>query len=251
MDTSVTCRTYQTVHEGKLKDFQKDIPLFHSKVDPAAERLHRYGFCFDESQGQFFCRQAYDDAEGFQLHMANCKEAEGIAMSISQLALIEIHGPEAELARLRPILEPFNPRFYAAESGSKSFVERSSTERPDTMCELVPCFKVAEGKMEEFKALMPEFHAAMDPAAEKALYYGFGIDEEGGRVVCREAYEDADGLLKHIGNVDAQLKKALAISELERLEVHGPAEELQKLKEPLTPLGCKFYALEPGSRRWM
>jgi hypothetical protein len=40
----------------------------------------------------------------------------------------------------------------------------------------------------------------------------------------------------HLDNVSAMLAQALTMAELVRIEVHGPAAELEKLKEPLAEL---------------
>lgn len=252
MDGTLTFRPYLTVHEGKLAEFKEVLPIIHSKIDAQAEKVQCYGFSFDETRNQYFCRESYDDAEGFLRHGEDVKEPSATSKPLRNMELIELHGPADELAKLRETYQPLGCRFYVTDSGSKVFGSTArGAEGPDTLLELVPCFKVAEGKMEEFKAGFQDFYTAMDPEAEKAAYYGFGVDEETGRVVCREAYKDADGLLKHLANVDAQLKKALSLSELERLELHGPEHELAKLREALAPLGCRFYVLEPSARRWM
>jgi hypothetical protein len=33
------------------------------------------------------------------------------------------------------------------------------------------------------------------------------------------------------------------------MEIHGPAEEIDKLREPMGPLGAQFYVLECGFHR--
>jgi hypothetical protein len=68
--------------------------------------------------------------------------------------------------------------------------------------------------------------------------------------LCREAYADAESLLLHVKNVDAPLKAVLdpAVASLHHIECHGPASELAKLREALSPLGCPFFALEWGFR---
>ena len=81
----------------------------------------------------------------------------------------------------------------------------------------------------------------------KCLYYGFSFD--GDLVHCREGYEDAEGLLTHLDNVGALLGEALKIADLTRLEVHGPEEELAKLREPLAELNPQYFILEYGFRR--
>jgi hypothetical protein len=67
-------------------------------------------------------------------------------------------------------------------------------------------------------------------------------------VHCREGYEDAEGVLFHLDNVGTLLNEALKISDLTRLEIHGPEEELAKLREPLAELNPEYFVLEYGFR---
>ena len=101
-------------------------------------------------------------------------------------------------------------------------------------------------------SLTRSVHCASDssrsPSEEtKCLYYGFSFN--GDEVHCREGYEDADGLLAHLENVGTLIGEALEISDIIRMEVHGPEQELAKLREPLAELNPKFFALEYGFRR--
>jgi quinol monooxygenase YgiN len=109
-----------------------------------------------------------------------------------------------------------------------------------------PYFRVHAGQMDAVKALMQEFvqRTSSEPGV---LYYDFSI---GGDVVfCREAYRDAAALLAHLGNVGAQVERMLTLSALERLEVHGPATELDKLKGPLAGLKPAWFVSECGMQR--
>jgi quinol monooxygenase YgiN len=116
----------------------------------------------------------------------------------------------------------------------------------DTCCTIVPYFKVATGKMAPFRALCEQF-VTKTSGEERCLYYGWSFD--GDLVHCREGYRDAAGLLAHLENVGALLQQLLQVSELARLEVHGPAEELAKLRDPLAGLKPQFFTLEYGFRR--
>ncbi len=116
----------------------------------------------------------------------------------------------------------------------------------DSCCTIAPYFKVQGGKLPAFKALCEQF-VAKTKGEEKCLYYGFTFD--GDQVHCREGYRDADGLLAHLDNVGTLLQEALKIAEITRLEVHGPADELAKLRAPLAGLKPQFFALEYGFRR--
>ena len=116
----------------------------------------------------------------------------------------------------------------------------------DSCCSIVPYFQVNAGNLNEFKALTERFVEATKSEAG-CLYYGFCFD--GDAAHCREGYEDAEGLLAHLGNVDALLKEAFQISELTRLEIHGPEEQLAKLRDPLAGLSPQYFVLESGFRR--
>lgn len=116
----------------------------------------------------------------------------------------------------------------------------------DTCCTIVPYFEVHEGKMEQFRAFC-ERAVELTAQEEKALYYGFSFD--GNAVHCREGYVDAEGVLAHVENIGPTLQEALQIADLTRLDIHGPEEQLAKLREPLAALEPRFFALEYGFRR--
>jgi quinol monooxygenase YgiN len=105
---------------------------------------------------------------------------------------------------------------------------------------LHPYFKVPSDKMPHLKAILPEF-AAKTRNETGNLFYEFTIN--GDEVFCREGYVDAGALLAHLENVGAMLAQALAMADLIRIEVHGPAAELAKLKEPLAHLKPAWFEL--------
>lgn len=103
---------------------------------------------------------------------------------------------------------------------------------------LHPYFQVQEGKLEAFKETMKEF-VTRTSQEESCLYYDFAVC--GDVVACREAYVGAAGVLRHLENVGSCIEEVLTFSELIRLEVHGPAEELDKLRTPLADLNPEFF----------
>ncbi len=116
----------------------------------------------------------------------------------------------------------------------------------DKCCTIVPYFKVKAGKLEAFRSLCERF-VSQTQSEPKCLYYGFSFD--GDQVHCREGYEDAAGLLAHLEHVGALLAEALKIADITRLEVHGSAGELAKLRQPLAGLKPQFFTLDYGFRR--
>jgi hypothetical protein len=81
-------------------------------------------------------------------------------------------------------------------------------------------------------------------AEEKVLQYEFTIN--GDEVFCRESYQDAAGTLAHLANVGELLNELLTMSDLIRLEIHGPSDEIEKLKTPLASLRPAWFVLECG-----
>ncbi|MBL8472010.1 MAG: hypothetical protein KF778_05405 [Rhodocyclaceae bacterium] len=116
----------------------------------------------------------------------------------------------------------------------------------DSCCTLVPYFEIHPGKMDQFKALLSQF-VELTKTEPACVHYAFSID--GNVVHCREGYDNAEGLLGHLKNVGAPLAEALKISNILRLEIHGPAAEVDKLRAPLAGLKPQFFVLEPGGIR--
>jgi len=106
-----------------------------------------------------------------------------------------------------------------------------------------PYFKVHPGKLEAARALIPKF-LAKTASEEKCRYYEF--TSNGDVVFCREGYADADGVLAHLANVGEVLGEMLELSDLLRLEIHGPATEIEKLKVPLAGHKPDWFIYEAG-----
>src|SRR5258707_14091419 len=106
---------------------------------------------------------------------------------------------------------------------------------------LNPYFKVPSDKMPHLKAILREF-AGKTRNETGNLFYEFTIN--GDEVFCREGYVNAEALLAHLDNVSAILSQALTMADLVRIEVHGPAAELQKLKEPIAHLKPAWFELD-------
>jgi quinol monooxygenase YgiN len=115
-----------------------------------------------------------------------------------------------------------------------------------TAVSLHPYFKVHPGKLDAARALLPRF-VEQTRSEPGCLYYGFTLD--GDTVFCREAYRDAEAALAHLQNVGTLLAEMLQHSELVRLELHGPAAELEKLAVPLADLKPAWFVCECGLER--
>jgi quinol monooxygenase YgiN len=118
--------------------------------------------------------------------------------------------------------------------------------QPTNIVSLHPYFKVHAGKMDASRALLPRF-VAKTQEEKLCLWYDFTL--EGDTVHCREAYIGAEGVAAHLDNVGALLDEMLKNSDLVRLEIHGPAAELDKLRPRCGPLNPAWFVLQCGIRR--
>lgn len=109
---------------------------------------------------------------------------------------------------------------------------------------LHPYFTVHPGKMPEFQAGMRAM-VEQTRSEEKNLFYEFTVRGEN-EVFCREGYVDAAGLLAHLGNVQTLLKEAMTVADLSRLEVHGPAGELDQLRAALADFQPSWFVTGCG-----
>ena len=112
----------------------------------------------------------------------------------------------------------------------------------DTTCTISPYFKIHEGKMEEWKEIAKRF-CELAKTEKDVIHYGFTYSEDG-LVHCREAYKSGAALLHHLEIVDGPHKSAVKVSNITRLEFHGPKSEIEVVREALTPLGCIFFTAD-------
>ncbi len=111
---------------------------------------------------------------------------------------------------------------------------------------LHPYFKVHAGQLEAARALLPQFVAKTQPE-KNCLSYDFTLD--GDTVHCRESYAGAGGVAEHLDNVGVLLEEMLKISDLIRLEIHGPAAELDQLRPRCGALNPSWFVWQCGITR--
>ena len=117
----------------------------------------------------------------------------------------------------------------------------------DKCVTIQPYFEIKEDKIDEVKSYLQKF-VERTRSEKDCLYYGFTLC--GTKLHCREGYTDGDGALAHLANVGALLQEFLesGMVEVTDLQVHGPEEELAKLREPLKDFNPNYWVLECGFR---
>lgn len=113
-DTCCTIVPYFDVPADYMATFKAECVKFVELTRKEPGCLY-YGFSFNGNTAH--CREGYKNAEAALAHVANVGEALGELLKHVKLTRLEIHGPEAELAKLREPLAPFNPQFFTLEYG--------------------------------------------------------------------------------------------------------------------------------------
>ena len=116
----------------------------------------------------------------------------------------------------------------------------------DNAVSIHPYFKVRDGQLEACKSFLSQFNEKVAGEA-KCLFYNFTF--KGDVMCCREAYQDAEGVQAHLENVGALLGELLKIADLTRIELHGPAPELEKLKPVFAEMNPEYFTCECGIGR--
>ena len=94
----VSIHPYFKIHPGKEHAFRALVPAFNRQT-ASEEKALFYEFTINGDEA--FCREGYVDAESALAHVANVKALLAEAAKVSDIARFEVHGPEAELAKLK------------------------------------------------------------------------------------------------------------------------------------------------------
>jgi len=116
----------------------------------------------------------------------------------------------------------------------------------DTAVSIHPYFKIQEGQMDACKSFIAQF-CELVTSEENCLFYNFTF--QGDIMCCREAYVDAQAVEAHLENCGAKLGEFLKIADLVRIELHGPADQLEKLKPAFADFKPDYFVYECGVGR--
>jgi len=234
------------------EDYRSYFPKFYAKVKAGTKDCLYYGFA--TCGNKVLCREGYKNGAAMLAHTAEVKDdLEGMIKKIGKERVkIICSGPASELEKVKPHMDGRLPfKFVDLDSGSL-LLNAFPKGVVDTHITILPEFTVPAGKMDEVKAGIPKFYAATKggAGASGALYYGFGVSGES--VYCREGYKNAEAVMLHgadIKDIAEEPMKVVGAANC-KINVVGPAAELEKLKPKLAPRGAIFWELESNAF-WM
>src|ERR1700730_4332761 len=118
----VSLHPYFKVHSGKLDAVKAGFPRFVEKT--AAEKKNLF-YGFTVNGDEIFCREGYTDAEGVLAHLDNVGALLAELLIMVDLTRFEVHGPAAELEKLKAPLAHLNPAWFAIRARDRG--QRTAT----------------------------------------------------------------------------------------------------------------------------
>ena len=113
-DTCCTIAPYFKISQGQFAAFKDLCERFVEQTRKEPGCLY-YGFSFDGDLAH--CREGYENGEAVLEHIDNVDQLLEESLEIAEFSRLEIHGPEAELAKLRGPLADLKPQFFVLEYG--------------------------------------------------------------------------------------------------------------------------------------
>jgi quinol monooxygenase YgiN len=116
-DSCVSIVPYFKVKDGKMNEFKDLCRRFVEKTKTESQCLY-YGYCFNGNRAH--CREGYKNAEGLLIHLNSVGELLKESSLYADIEILEVHGVESELAKLRKPLEGMKPQFFVLEMGFRN-----------------------------------------------------------------------------------------------------------------------------------
>ena len=97
------------VPPDKMPYLKAILPEFAAKTRNETGNLF---YEFTINGDEVFCREAYVNAEALLEHLENVSAMLAQTLTMAELVRIEVHGPPAELAKLKEPLAHFKPAWF-------------------------------------------------------------------------------------------------------------------------------------------
>ena len=114
LSSAVSLHPYFKIHEGHEDAFLAIMPEFVARTSSEPACLY---YDFSRSGDVVFCREAYVGAEGILAHLDNVGDLIARFLEHSDMIRLEVHGPEAEIDKLREPMAAQNPDLFVWQTG--------------------------------------------------------------------------------------------------------------------------------------
>ncbi len=110
----VSVHPYFKVKPGQLDAFKAALKAFIASTSKETANLY---YDFTICGNVVYCREAYIGADGFLAHLNGVGPLMPGLLKLSDIERFEIHGPAAELEKLKPHMGGLNPLWFTYFDG--------------------------------------------------------------------------------------------------------------------------------------
>jgi quinol monooxygenase YgiN len=184
------------VRDGELDGFKQQAAEVMRLARELDTKTFRYDWFLSADGTECEVREAYVDADGLLEHNSHVKEAR------DQLFRDHAHGHDMTIyGEPSPELADLMERM-AAHVAFHSYVlwqglGSGNETKENAMFEATAHLKIREGQLDGFKQQAAEVMRQMREQDDQPLRYDWFLSDDGSECEVREAYVDADALLKH------------------------------------------------------
>jgi quinol monooxygenase YgiN len=237
----------------KVNDWDKVTPILDEFVEVTKTEtgVLYYGFVANKETDTLVAREAYVDGDAMNEHLENVGSLIGKLLDgPAELVSSHVQGPEEEIVKVKPGLDPLGSTYTYVDSSGFTNMVTGTEDLPHTFCAIYPTFTVLDWPKVETE-IMPVLTEATK-LEKGCVHYGWTLNKEDNKLICREAYVDGDALKTHLANALPVLGPALegGIIKLESLIMTGPADQLEIAKETGDALGAVYQEIMVGFSRF-
>jgi quinol monooxygenase YgiN len=232
----------------KVNDWDKATSILDELVEATKKEtgVIYYGFVANKETNTCVARESYVDGDAVSKHLENVNPLLGkLLEGPAELVSIHIQGSEEEIAKFKPGTDPLGATYtYVDPSGFTNMII-GKENLPHTFCTIYPTLTVLDWPKVE-KEVIPAL-IEKTRSEKGCAYYGFTLNKEDNKLICREAYVDGDALNVHLANALPTLGAALegGLMKMESLIMTGPVDQLKIAKESGDALGAVYQETMP------
>ena len=236
------------IRDGELDGFKQRAAEIMRLTREQDTKTLRYDWFISDTRTACEVREGYLDADGLLEHNTHVREprdelfrdhAYGHDMTIydepspALAELMERMAGHAEFNRFSLL--------HGLDSDQTIALDARGTEGGTTVFEATARLRIREGKLEGFKRQAAELLRQMKETDEQPLRYDWFLSDDGTECEVREAYVDADALLKHQQTIaEAKMKLFREFVESHTMTFYG--EPSPALTGALQAMGVTYTA---------
>jgi len=236
--TSAPSSLVEARQEYTIHDWELALPRMQAIFDLAAVQPGAHHYDWTRADNRVLWRSTFEDADSMLGHhdatTAGSVMDELLEEGVAEQGRFAVTGPLQELHKIKDRMGRLDGEYFESQDGFQTgFISQTGTDQTGiataegTLCSSCPSFKV-----QDWTAAAPLVRQFIDRTGLETGCTYFGWSSRGEDLQWHGNYKDGTALRDHFNNVSDLI---LALDEgparMMKLELHGPAVELDKARD--------------------